>query len=84
MTPCSRRSPRSTGHVGASAQATPTTADAVSERWMSRVRPTTSESGPATSRATPRPIVVSETDSVLCAAVTEKTRGNSGSSAWVL
>ena len=70
--------------MGATAQATATTADAASERWISRVRPTTSDTGPATSSATPRPIVVSDTDNVLCAAETENARGNSGSSAWVL
>ena len=60
------------------------TAEAARERWISRVRPTTSDRGPATSRVTPSPIVVMETASVLWAAVIEKERANSGSSACAL
>jgi hypothetical protein len=48
------------------------------------VRPTTSDTGPANSSVTPRPIVVSDTDSVLWAAEIENAPVNSGSSAWVL
>lgn len=82
--PCSSRMPSSTVQVGASAHATPVTPEAMSERWMSRVRPSSSETAPATSRETPRPAVVKDSDSVLCAAETEKVRASSGSSAWVL
>jgi hypothetical protein len=70
--------------VGANAHASATTADADRDRWISRVRPTTSDRGPATRRAIPRPIVVSDRESVLCAAETSKARASSGSSVWVL
>ena len=56
----------------------------MTEKRMSPVRPSTSDAGPATRRATPRPAVVRERDSVLCAADTEKERASSGSRAWVL
>ena len=51
---------------------------------MSLVRPTTSETGPATRSATPRPTVVRERERVLCVAEIEKARASSGSSACVL
>jgi hypothetical protein len=81
--PWSSRRPRSTSQLGAIAQATATTPDATSERWISRVLPTTSDTGPTTSSVAPRPIVVRDTDRVLCAAETPNARENSGSSAWV-
>ena len=82
--PCTSRRMRSQPQLGATAQASATTPDAITENRMSPVRPSTSDAGPAASRATPRPAVVRERDSVLCAADTEKERASSGSSAWVL
>ena len=51
---------------------------------MSRVRPSTSETGPVTRSAAPRPTVADDTDKVLCAAEREKARASTGNSACVL
>ena len=83
-TPCTSRRASSVSQPGAAAQASPITAAAISEVWMSRVRPSTSETGPVNSRATPSPAVASDSDSVLSASETENDRASSGSSAWVL
>ena len=83
-TPCTSRSASSASQPGATAQASPITAAASNEVWMSRVRPSTSETGPVNSRATPSPAVVSDSDRVASAAETENARASSGSSAWVL
>jgi hypothetical protein len=83
-TPCTSRRASSASQPGAAAQASPITAEAISEVWMSRVRPSTSETGPVTSKATPSPAVASDNDSVLPAAETENARASSGSRAWVL
>jgi hypothetical protein len=56
----------------------------MSERWMRRVRPSTSEMGPVTSSAAPRPAVAEDSDRVLRAAEREKARASSGRRAWVL
>ena len=48
------------------------------------MRPTTSDTGPATSSASPRPTVLSDTERALWPADTEKARASSGSSGWVL
>ena len=53
----------------------------MSEIWISRVRPSTSETGPVTSSAAPRPTVAKDTDKVLCAADREKARASTGNSA---
>jgi hypothetical protein len=70
--------------VGANAHATATTAEAVSDRWMKVVRPATSDAGPATRSARPRPRVVSETVRVLLAVETSNCAASSGRIAWVL
>ena len=82
--PCSSRSASSVSQFGAAAQASPMTAEASSEVWMSRVRPRTSEIGPMNSSVTPSPAVVSETDKVLIASEIANERASSGSRAWVL
>ena len=53
----------------------------MSEIWISRVRPSTSETGPVTSSAAPRPTVAKDSDKVLCAADREKARASTGNSA---
>jgi hypothetical protein len=78
------RSTSSVLHPGATAHRSATTAELNSERWISRVRPTTSDTGPATSSASPRPTVLSDTERALWPADTEKARASSGNSGWVL
>ena len=82
--PWTSRRPSSTSQLGAAAQARATRPEAVSERRMSRVRPSTSDTGPVTSSAAPSPAVVSDSDSVLCPADSENARASTGSRAWVL
>lgn len=50
---------------------------------MSRVRPHTSESGPASSSAAPSPAVANDTDHALCAGETPKSVLSSGRSGCV-
>jgi hypothetical protein len=50
--------------------------------WISRVRPTTSESGPMNSSDTARAAVGSDITSVLWVGETPNASTNSGSSAW--
>ena len=54
------------------------------ERWMSLVRPTTSDSGPTTSIARPRESVVSETVRVASVVETSKRLASAGRMACVL
>jgi hypothetical protein len=65
-------------HPGANAQATATIAEAHIEKWMSRVRPTTSDSGPATSSAAPSAKVVNDKVRVALVAETSNSADNSG------
>ena len=83
-TPSRNRSASSASHDGARAQATATTPEAVIDSRIGPVRPTTSDQGPATRIARPRPSMVSDIESVLWAVETSNSRASSGSSAWVL
>jgi hypothetical protein len=77
--PWSNRSTSSAFQPGAKAQAMATTAEAQRETWMSRVRPTTSDIGPATRRAAPSASVVSDKVSVALVAETSNCAESSGS-----
>ncbi len=83
-TPIRHRSTSNAVHDGASAHPIAQSVESSIERWMRRVRPTTSESGPTTSIASPSDSVVSETVSVASVVDTSKRVASAGRIAWVL